>query len=128
MDPAFAIAVDPRRSLLRITLSGFFQLEDVARFAERKRFAHAELRCPPNRHVTLADVSACKIQPQTVVGAFAGLIGDPRYRARRIAFVTGSSLASMQVRRLINGAADMRLYADPELAEAWLLEPGVEAA
>jgi hypothetical protein len=128
MSPAFEIVADPQRNLLRMALSGFFQPEDVARFAERKRAAHAELRCSPNTHVTLVDVSACKIQTQTVVGAFAALIADPRYRARRTAFVTGSSLATMQVRRLINGAADMRLYADPVLAEAWLLASQVKAA
>lgn len=128
MDPMFEIVVDPRRCLLRMRLAGFFQLRDVASFARRKRAAHAELACSPNVHVTLVDVSACKIQPQAVVGAFAALIGDRRYRARRTAFVTGSSLASMQVRRLIHGAPDMRLFADPVLAEAWLLGARAQAA
>jgi hypothetical protein len=128
METSYEIAVDRRRSMLRIRLAGFFQIEDVARFAERKRAAHGDLRSPPNMHTTLVDIAECKIQPQQVVGAFAALIGETRYRARRTAFVTGSSLATMQVRRMIGGQPDMRLFTDMAIAEAWLQDQAARAA
>lgn len=128
MPPEFEIVADPHRDMLRISLSGFLGLRDVAVFARRLRVVQVEVRCPPGAHVTLIDVRGCKIQPQPVARALARLIGGAGWRARRTAFVTGGSPASMQVRRLIGGVADMRLFADPVLAEAWLLAFRAEAA
>lgn len=121
MGSEFEIVADARRNMLQITLAGFLDLRDVVAIRRRRQAACAGLRWPRNAHLALVDIRACKIQPQPVALALAGLIGAPAQRARRTAFVTGGSPASMQVRRLVNGAADMRLFADPVLAEAWLL-------
>jgi hypothetical protein len=72
----------------------------VAQLGEARSRAHAELTCPPNRHVTLVDVSALKLQAQAVLPAFMTQIADPALRSRRLAFVVGGSLARMQVRRV----------------------------
>lgn len=128
MGSGFEIVVDMRRCVVRVTLEGFLDLRHVVAATRRQQAALASLRCPPNAHLTIVDVTGCKIQRQPVALALAALIGGPRYRARRTAFVTGGSPAAMQVRRLIGGAADMRLFADPVLAEAWLLTARAVAA
>ena len=127
MSSAFRLSADPRRSLLLIELSGFFEATDVSRFAAEKQAAHRDLMCAPNEHVTIVDVTDCKIQGQAVVGAFAAMIADQRYKGRKLAFVTGSSLAKMQVRRLIEGQAEARCFDNRRLAEAWLMEDGAAA-
>lgn len=127
MDAGYTINVDPARDLLEFTLTGFFAPEDVARFAADKKAAYARLTCPRNGHLTLVDVSDCKIQPQSVVDAFRQVLADPNHQARRLAFVTGSSLARMQVRRLAEHRA-LRYFEDRASARVWLFSAEAEAA
>jgi hypothetical protein len=119
MTPSFAITIEPRRKLMRITLEGFFALENVAELVAEKALALARLGCARNQHYTLVDVSACKLQPQNVVIAFQTALADPRVMSKRIAFVTGSSLARMQVRRMI-ARDDADFFDSVTAAEVWL--------
>lgn len=61
-----------------------------------------------------------KIQAQDIVDAFSRVVGHPRFRSQRLAFVTGSSLSRLQTRRLADreGGEFFGAVAD---AEAWLL-------
>ena len=119
MTPSFAITLEPARCLMRITLGGFFDLQHVAALENDKLDALIRLGCRPNQHYTLVDVSACKLQPQDVFHAFQAAISDPRYMSRRIAFVTGGSLARMQVRRML-ARNDAAFFDTVDAAEAWL--------
>ena len=124
MNPTYSMAIEPRRCLLRVTMSGFFALEDVAALEADRCRALDRLGCARNQHFTLVDVSACKLQPQDVVRAFQSALAKPRYMSRRIAFVTGSSLARMQVRRMLT-RDDADFFDTVEAAEAWLFEPAM---
>ncbi|MEG3086624.1 hypothetical protein [Sphingomonas sp. PB4P5] len=116
----YSISVDRLAAFVRIKLGGFFALEDVQEFAAAQRRAYETLASAKGRHVTLCDVSACKIQPQEVVEAFRGLLTDRSLMSARMAFVTGASPAKMQIRRLI--ARDTcRFFEDEVSAERWLV-------
>lgn len=128
MDGSFSFEIDRPRGLIRIVMAGLFTAERVAGFLEARRRAHAELGCAPNRHLTLNDVRAMKIQPQDTVAAFRELLADPQYRSRRLAFVAAPTLARSQLMRALAGR-DSRCFADPAEAEAWLLaEDGIAPA
>lgn len=122
MNSTYEVTIEPRLRLLRVTLGGFFSLADVAALEFAKRAGLVRLGCSQNEHFTLIDVTACKLQPQDTVRAFQKAIADPRYMARRIAFVTGSSLARMQVRRMLT-RDDAAIFDSVDAAEAWLFEP-----
>jgi hypothetical protein len=122
MSASYTVTIDPRLGLLRITLGGFFELTDVEALETEKKAALVQLGRQRNGHLTLVDVSECKLQAQTVFGAFQSAIGDPRYMARRLAFVTGSSLVRMQVRRMTS-RDNMAFFTTIADAEAWLFEP-----
>lgn len=115
----YSIAVDRLAAFVRIKLGGFFAIEDVQEFAVAQRRAYETLASARGRHVTLCDVSECKIQPQDVVEAFRGLLTDRSLMSQRMAFVTGASPAKMQIRRLI-GRDTCRFFEDTETAERWL--------
>jgi hypothetical protein len=116
----YSISVDRLAAFVRIKLGGFFALEDVQDFAVAQRRAYEALASAMGRHVTLCDVSDCKIQPQEVVEAFRGLLTDRTLMSARLAFVTGTSPAKMQIRRLI--ARDTcRFFEDTLSAERWLM-------
>ena len=127
MSAEFSIQADPSRDLIRIRMAGFFTQADMLDFVEARRAAHAELRCRPNRHVTLNDVRDMKIQSQEMVDAFRGLLADPLYRSRRLAFVVGPTLTRTQLTRAISNR-DARCFDDIWTAEAWLLARDVQAA
>ena len=60
-----------------------------------------------------------KIQPQETVAAFCEVLSAPEHRSRRLAFVTGPTLARSQLMRtLVN--RDARCFEDDFLAELWL--------
>jgi hypothetical protein len=119
MSANFHVEADPDRNLVRIKLSGFFSAEDVAGFLEARRIAHGTLRCGPNQHLTINDITDMKIQSQEIVTAFRDMLSAPDYRSRKLAFVTGPTLARSQLMRaLVNRTA--RCFDDRRAAEAWL--------
>jgi hypothetical protein len=120
MDARFSFQVDPSRDFVRIAMSGLFSPDDIAAFVEARREAHGRLCCRPNAHVTLNDVRRLKIQPQETVAAFREMLAAPDCRSRRLAFVTGPTLARNQLLRAL-GSRDARCFDDPITAEAWLL-------
>lgn len=119
MGASFSFDVDRSRDLVRITMAGLFTLDDINTFLEARRKAHEALACGPNAHVTLNDLRGMKIQPQEVVAAFRGMLADPEYRSRRLAFVAGRTLARSQLMRAL-ASRDARCFEDPADAEAWL--------
>jgi hypothetical protein len=127
MSANFHVEADSSRDLVRIRLSGFFSPEDIQGFLEARRRAHAQLRCGPNRHLTINDVTGMKIQSQEIVAAFREMLSAPDYQSRRLAFVTGPTLARSQLMRtLVNRTA--RCFDDVEAAEAWLFSADAEEA
>ena len=119
MSAEYSIDVEPSRDLVRIRMSGFFELSDIEGFVDARRVAHRQLTCGANRHLTLNDIRDMKIQSQEIVDAFRELLADPLYRSRRLAFVVGPTLARTQVvRALANRSA--RCFEDFWSAEAWL--------
>jgi hypothetical protein len=115
----FLIRIEQPDNLVRIEMGGFFGQDDIQalrRTLEEKLLA---LTCAPNAHLTLADVRAMKIQTQDVVASFSTVVGDPKFRSKRLAFVTGSSLARLQTRRLTDRPG-VAFFTEVEAAEAWL--------
>lgn len=127
MTASYLIDVDQRHCLVRMHLAGFFTAADVEGFTRDQQAAYARLGERVGRHLTLVDVSECKIQTQDVVEAFRRLLTDPARMSRRIAFVTGSSPARMQIRRLI-ARDSAKFFEATSAAEHWLLEGDGAAA
>lgn len=120
MKPFFSVSVDVPLDLVRITLGGFFTQDDIQRFLAAREIAHAQLRCGPNQHLTLADVRGLSIQMQEIVGAWRQVLAAPEYRSRRLAFVQGQSLTRLQLQRAAVNR-DVRYFNDMAKAEAWVL-------
>ena len=116
----FRFSVDPDRSLVRITMGGFFDESDIARFSEAQDAAYRRLRCLPNQHLTMVDIRTTQIQSQDSVSRFQRRLADPSVAARRIAFVVARSLARMQIKRATEGLPAGMFTSDAE-AEQWLL-------
>jgi hypothetical protein len=96
MDTKFTFKLEPLFGLVRISMHGFFGLEDVAAFFEARRRAHAELGLPRNQHVTLNDIRGMKIQHQEVVAAFHAGLAVSEEKARKTAIIVVTSLARAQ--------------------------------
>ncbi len=125
MSANFSFEVDPARDLVIITLGGFFSQADIGAFLVERDVAHAQLRCGPNQHVTLADTRAMQIQAQDIVTAWGDVLAGSAYRSRKLAFVQASSLARMQLQRAA-AMRDVRYFTSFADAEAWLFEESNE--
>ena len=118
--PSFSIELDPPRDLVRIRLSGFFGVDDIARFQAELLLAHRRLGCGRRGGpLTINDISGMAIQSQDVVARWRAFLADPAHRSRRLAFVVGSTLARMQLQRTIGGR-DAAVFTDTDEAEQWL--------
>jgi hypothetical protein len=118
----FDITLSPDDCLVRLTMSGFFEPEEIRRLGEEMVAAVARLHCPPNQHLTLCDIREMAIQSQDAVGHFTRLVGAEPIRSRMLAFVTAKSLARLQARRLTD-RADVEFFDTVAAAEAWLGVP-----
>lgn len=127
MTAHFTVCADPARDLIRITLSGFFAADELAAFRDSLASAHTQLTCGPNRHITLVDASAMKVQSQDMVAAFRDVLADPAFHSRRLAFVVDPTLLRSQVRRALDGRA-AQWFANRPAAEAWLFAANPETA
>ena len=119
MTSGYEIQLDPVRKLMTLTLSGFFDVQQVPKIADDIAAAIGRLNCPPNQHLTLVDVCDSKLQAQDTVAAFGAIIARPHLMARRLAVVVGSSLARMQVRRILL-RDDAQVFDSRTEARAWL--------
>jgi len=122
MQADFTIDVDVARSLVRLTLKGFFLPADVQRFQAARNAEHAKLRCRPNAHVTLTDLRELQIQSQDSVGEFAALLADPTHKSAKLALIFGTSLARLQLVRAAS-TREVHFFKSVEDAEAWLFGP-----
>ena len=119
MDASFSITVDPVRSHVRVVLSGFFSIADVAQFVAARNREHLKLCCGPNEHLTSVDITGMKIQSQESVEQFTRVLADPSLKARRLAFVVDASLARMQAKRAAAGR-DIAFFRTRSEAESWV--------
>ena len=117
--------IDRARGVVHTVLAGFFELEDVARYRSDRNCAIAQLGCPPNRHLTLIDATACQLSTQEVVAALQGVIGEPGYRSLRCAMVVPGALAKMQARRAVQ-RGDVGMFETLAAAEHWLMADTAE--
>ncbi len=122
MQPRHAVTVDVDARFLHLTLGGFFDADAIARFMADREAAHVSLGAA-NDHVTLCDVTDCKIQSQESFEQFRALLMQRSRWGRRMAFVVPQgSLAALQVKRLVAERADLRVFNDTEEGRAWVLE------
>jgi hypothetical protein len=119
VDGWYTIDADNEACLLRLVMGGFFKQALIGRLAAEVRAAVSQMRCELNEHTTLCDIKAMKIQSQEMVLAFQQLVGSAAIKSRRLAFVTGSTLARLQAQRLTD-RPDVAFFKDTEEAETWL--------
>ena len=108
--------------LLSVQLLGFFSIEQMAVLRTELASAIDRLDRGPGKHMSIYDISECKIQSQDVVNAFRSMSDAKHVGARRLAVVTGGSLMRMQLSRILVGR-DTRVFNDKEDARRWLLSP-----
>jgi hypothetical protein len=102
-------------------MGGFFDSDTITRMRATLVDVIARLPCPANSHLTLCDIREMKIQSQERVEEFTRLVGADEIRSSRLAFVTGTSLARLQARRL-TAREGVGFFSDPASARDWLFD------
>ncbi|MBB3175519.1 hypothetical protein FHR90_003375 [Endobacter medicaginis] len=103
-------------------MGGFFDGATIVSMKTERVRVIAALPCPANAHITLCDIRQMKIQSQERVQDFARLVGGDDIRSKRLAFVTGASLARIQAKRLTDRPG-VEFFSNPDTALNWLREP-----
>lgn len=119
MSGQFTIALDHARRLIHVTMSGFFEAEDVLRYRAAIGEATEALGGTPQTQLMICDIGGMAIQKQDIVGAFHSFMSEPRYAGRRVAFVVASTLARQQLQRAV-GTREVAMFATHMQAESWL--------
>lgn len=109
-------------NLLDIAWHGQFDGEGVAAYARDVKARFVQEGFSPG-YLLRMDMSDSAVQPQEALAAFRDHLGEGLFpRASRIAIVTASVIAKMQVRREMTQSY-LRVFADADEALAWLLDP-----
>ncbi len=123
MEPSHLVEADAQARSLHLKLSGFFDGPAIERFVRDREAGYAKLG-PAGDHVTMCDVTECKIQSAESFEQFRALLMERRRWGRRMAFVAPEgSLAALQIKRLIAERADLRVFYNIMEGWAWLREP-----
>lgn len=125
MKPSYSVSINVKLGLLRLTLGGFFDLDTVARLAVERDEAVRRLCRPRNEHLTICDIRTQMVSSPPVTAAFQKLIGDPRFSARKLAFVLAGGLEKLQTRRTASLRDNVAYFTDVSTAEAWLFAADV---
>ena len=116
----YILQVHPTGDLIVSTLSGFFNIDQVAAYTREAEslIGRCSLECGSYRIVI--DISDCAIQSQEVTAAFARHVaGVPR--SRRVAVVTASSIIRMQIRRIV-GRPELAVFDEMADARRWIAQ------
>jgi len=120
----YQIETDRRRNLIAVTLGGMLSVGEVAAYIAELRERFRAERFTAGYRI-LIDVDACCIQSQAMIEAMREhMVRFPK--ASRIAMATGSSLARMQVKRLMTQPY-ARVFESRAEGLAWLVAPDMEA-
>lgn len=98
----FEVSCDPRNNLLIIRMHAFWDPATAGAFMQAVDAAVTRLPCTPGEHVTLIDLSRFAVQAKDVLATIVGYARDAEPRARRMAWIGGSPLQMMQLRRSLD--------------------------
>ena len=124
----YTIAVDVRRRLIEVGISGFWTAEVFQHYAQDLQAAIATMPPSDQGHLTLADVSGAVIQPQQIVEAFQTFINRGARRSRKIALYTPTALPRLQSKRISGGTPFVQVFETKEAAERWLFASDTQVA
>ncbi|NML09956.1 STAS/SEC14 domain-containing protein [Sphingobium sp. AR-3-1] len=111
-------------NLLDISWHGLFDADDVAAYARDVKARFVAEGFSPGYRLRM-DMRRSAVQPQEAVAAFRTHLGEGLFpRASRIAIVTASVIAKLQVRREMTQPY-MRIFTQADEAFVWLI--GAEA-
>jgi hypothetical protein len=114
----YQITFTPSQQLISVKLGGLFGTVEIGHYIKDLRHEFLQHRYKAG-YLMLIDTTDCAIQPQEVLGALQEHMATfPK--AGRIAVVTGSSLARMQVRRVMKQPY-MRIVDTSAAGMKWLL-------
>ncbi|MFC3443606.1 STAS/SEC14 domain-containing protein [Sphingobium rhizovicinum] len=114
-------------NLLDIAWHGLFSSDAVAAYAREAKARFAAEGFSPG-YLLRMDMSHSAVQPKDAVAAFREHLGEGKFpRASRIAIVTPSVIAKMQVRREMTQPY-LRIFEAAEPALQWLLNGDGERA
>ncbi|MBN2970530.1 hypothetical protein JW805_00685 [Roseomonas aeriglobus] len=125
------VVVDRSHAMVSLTAAGFISEADVAAAAVELHAGIRSLGDRAGQHVTLYDLTGVNVATGAVLEAFSVFFTDTRYRsiwAKRVAFVTRSSLVARQMNRMRAERPDMQVFEDRGRAVAWLLAAADRAA
>jgi hypothetical protein len=116
----FEIKPEPRRSLLSITLSGYWDKATFDAYAEAVRMALRRMKVQGGCRHCLVDATGFAVQSAEITKALQALTDSfPADCPERIAGITGSKLSELQARHA-GESSSRRVFATREAAEAWL--------
>ena len=117
---AFEFKIEAQRSLIAVTLHGYWDMATFAAYAEGIRTKLHGMKVSGGCRHCLVDATDFAVQSMEVTQALQTLTDSfPPDCPERIAGFTGSKLSELQARRA-GQSATRRVFATQSAAEAWL--------
>lgn len=117
---AFDLKTDARRSLISVTLSGYWDMATFTAYAEAIRMELRRMKAGDGCRHCLVDATEFAVQSAEITKALKALTDSFAPDCpERIAGISGSKLGELQARHA-GGSSTRRVFPTREAAEAWL--------
>jgi len=117
----YSVTYDPEAGIIRMAVSGFWEVGMVDDLAAELKPALALARASCGQVLVLSDARDFPVQSAEVGMAFGKLEMETGPLRDRMAMVVGSTLAKMQGQRAVAGSVTA-FFTSVDEAEAWLAE------
>lgn len=115
----FSVRRDVATGIVYVTGEGFWTVADIDRHFEKLGNSVKSARTAADHVRALVDLRGAATQSPELVSHLANRAGAVYAEGDRIAIVVGSSLAKMQMRRVVQ-RAEFEIFLAPDAAETWL--------
>lgn len=117
---AFDLKTDARRSLVAVTLSGYWDMTTFAAYADAIRLELRRMKARGGCRHCLVDATEFAVQSADITKALQALTDSFAPDCpERIAGISGSKLGELQARHA-GGSSTRQVFSTREAAEAWL--------
>ncbi len=119
------ISVNREQKIVSVIYSGFYGVADVRDHADKLRMVISREFGKTPHFSIMMDMIDCSVQSQETTSCFqAQLKGFPK--AARIAIITESALAKIQMSRLM-GYSNLKIFDHKEKALTWLIAKDIDS-
>jgi hypothetical protein len=120
----YTIDVDSDRRFMRVTLSGFWNIQTVSAFLAEIEYKESKLKAAGKPYFVMTDLTEFPVQTREIADELEHHLKAWSNAGAFSAIISSSALAELQVKRIAEGG-NRRYFSSKNEAMDWLISEGM---